>query len=82
MRSSIGARPPGTPTRWSRAFADPIALLRSIRTTPEPCGRANAYRSSGRLDRALADASEAVRLDPKDAKAFDNRGDVFVDKGQ
>jgi tetratricopeptide (TPR) repeat protein len=40
------------------------------------------FRSIGKLDRALADTSEAVRLDPRDAKAFHNRGDVFVDKCQ
>jgi tetratricopeptide (TPR) repeat protein len=44
--------------------------------------RSNACRSIGKLDRALADAREAVRLDPHGAKAFDDRGDVFVARGK
>ncbi|MCC2109556.1 MAG: tetratricopeptide repeat protein, partial [Hyphomicrobiales bacterium] len=43
-------------------------------------GRARAYRSAGKLAKALADASEAVRLDPRDSRAFDARGNIFNDQ--
>jgi tetratricopeptide (TPR) repeat protein len=36
--------------------------------------RAAAYRAKGDNDRALADLNEAIRLDPKLAMAFNNRG--------
>ena len=44
--------------------------------------RSNAYRSIGKLDRALAYERKAERPDPRDAKASDNLGDAFVGKVQ
>ena len=74
------------PTPTSKVIgmdAASVWVCRSIRSNARAFReRSNAYRSIGKLDRALADTSEAVRLDPRDAKAFDNRGDVFVDEGQ
>src|SRR3984893_535476 len=43
--------------------------------------RAAAYRDKGDNDRAIADYSEAIRLDPKRAEAFLVRGLAFNDKG-
>jgi len=40
------------------------------------------YRKIGQYDRAIADYSEAIRLDPNYAKAFNNRGDAYRDKGE
>lgn len=39
-----------------------------------------AYYSIGRLDRAIADYSEAIKLDPKHAIAFTNRGMAWHDR--
>src|SRR5262245_38825650 len=36
--------------------------------------RAVAYNNKGEYDRAIADATEAIRLDPKHATAYYNRG--------
>jgi tetratricopeptide (TPR) repeat protein len=36
--------------------------------------RGNAYSDKGDNDRAIADYNEAIRLDPKSAVAFNNRG--------
>ena len=40
-----------------------------------------AYRSKGENDRAIADYNEALRLDPKNAIAYANRGLAYRDKG-
>ena len=43
--------------------------------------RGDAYRKKGDMDRAIADLTEAIRLDPKYANAYDNRGLAYRDKG-
>ena len=40
-----------------------------------------AYRDKGDTDRAIADYTEAIRLDPKFAIAYNNRGLAYRDKG-
>jgi tetratricopeptide (TPR) repeat protein len=45
-------------------------------------GRGLAFANRGDLDRAVADFTEAVRLNPKDALAYSNRGLAFVNKGE
>jgi tetratricopeptide (TPR) repeat protein len=39
--------------------------------------RGNAYSGKGDLDRAIADFSEAIRLNPRHAVAFYNRGVAY-----
>ena len=47
----------------------------SIPNAPRPSSiAASAYRDKGDNDRAIADYNEAIRLDPKDATAYNNRG--------
>jgi len=43
--------------------------------------RGRAYEKKGDHDRAIADYSEAIRLNPKDAMAFNNRGVAYKAKG-
>jgi tetratricopeptide (TPR) repeat protein len=43
--------------------------------------RGNAWRATGDNDRAIADYSEAIRLDPKYASAYNNRGTACRAKG-
>jgi formylglycine-generating enzyme required for sulfatase activity/Tfp pilus assembly protein PilF len=43
--------------------------------------RGIAYRAKGDLDHAIADYSEAIKLDPKDAVAYVNRGVAYRAKG-
>ena len=38
-------------------------------------------RDNGKYDKALADFNEVIRLDPKDAKAYHNRGIAYEKKG-
>jgi tetratricopeptide (TPR) repeat protein len=44
--------------------------------------RGNVYASLGKHDAALADFSESINLDPKDAKTWSNRGAVYKKLGQ
>ena len=43
---------------------------------PAYFNRGLVWQSKGELDHAIADFSEAIRLDPKDAPAYNNRGHV------
>ena len=43
--------------------------------------RSDAYSQKGDFDRVIADASEAIRLDPKAVIAFNNRGLAYKSKG-
>jgi lipoprotein NlpI len=43
--------------------------------------RASAYVKTGDNDRAIADANEAIRLDPKVAGAYVNRAGAYLQKG-
>jgi tetratricopeptide (TPR) repeat protein len=43
--------------------------------------RAIAYRDKGDLDRAIADFTEAIRLNPQHAVALGNRGAAYSAKG-
>jgi tetratricopeptide (TPR) repeat protein len=43
--------------------------------------RGFVWHDKGDLDRAIADYSEAIRLDPKQANAYRNRGNALREKG-
>ena len=40
-----------------------------------------AYRDQGELDKAIADFTKAIELDPTYAVAYNNRGFVYHDQG-
>lgn len=44
--------------------------------------RGNAYMDAGELDKAIADYTEAVRLDPAYVDALNNRGNVYNTRGE
>ncbi|MBN2023908.1 MAG: tetratricopeptide repeat protein, partial [Pirellulales bacterium] len=44
--------------------------------------RGDAYRLKHEYDSAIADFTEAIRLDPKDADAYYFRGLAYKSKGQ
>ena len=41
-----------------------------------------AYGNKGEYDRAISDFTEAIRLDPKLASAYYNRGIAYENKGE
>jgi tetratricopeptide (TPR) repeat protein len=45
-------------------------------------GRAALYRTQKEFDKALADYSAIIKLDPQSALAFNNRGYTRMDKGE
>ncbi|MBM4095019.1 MAG: tetratricopeptide repeat protein, partial [Planctomycetes bacterium] len=44
--------------------------------------RADAARQKGEYDKAIADSTEAIRLDPEYADAYANRGEAWRQKGE
>ena len=44
-------------------------------------GRGCSYAKKGDHDKAIADFTEAIRLNPKDAEAYYNRGCAYGEKG-
>ena len=63
------------------------AVIQSSRQTTRNCStaynnRGAGYHEQGDNDRAIADYNEAIRLDPKDALAYDNRGNASAAQGR
>ena len=53
-----------------------------LQTADEYCKRGAAYFDKGEYDKAIADCTEAIRLNPKDAKFYYNRGNAYGRKGE
>ena len=47
----------------------------------EYCDRGQAYLDQGECDKAIADYTEAIRLDPNSTDAYFNRGIAYQKKG-
>jgi tetratricopeptide (TPR) repeat protein len=80
------ARPPKNPASQTVEMWDPMlaAALADLATSPTAATHrqvATEYRRLGVLDSAHAHLTEAVRLDPHDAAAFDGRARVWRDFG-
>ena len=75
-------------TRCARETGD-VAVAACTRAINSDAGRRSinytnrgiAYRAKGDTNRAIADYTEAMRRDPKYAKAYYNRGNAYSDKG-
>ncbi len=48
----------------------------------EAFNRGNGYTREGELDKAIAEFTEAIRLNPKYAEAYDYRGQTYNEKGE
>src|SRR2546423_11795501 len=44
--------------------------------------RAGAFVNMGEYDRAIADGTKAIELDPKNINAYGNRGNAYAGNGQ
>jgi tetratricopeptide (TPR) repeat protein len=61
----------------------PMALSCSRQNTENTYyNRGISYAEKGEHDQAIADYTEAIRLDPKGATAYNNRGDSYAKKGE
>ena len=72
---SAGQPPPAAAQAAKRPPADP----KSRRADALKAG--GASNEKGDLDKAIADYTEAIRLNPKDADAYGNRGYAYAAKG-
>ena len=59
-----------------------LALARWVRQERQWAFRAARRRQAGDHDKAIADFSEAIRLDPKRADAYYGRGTAYGHKGE
>jgi lipoprotein NlpI len=71
---------------WDEQIRSCTALIQSDRETLQDrltaySNRAMAYNVKGDRDRAIADYSEAIRLDPKYARPYNGRGNAYRAKG-
>ncbi len=71
---------------WDRQITACTSLIESGKESrPDQAvahhNRGLAYAVKGDLDRAIADFSEAIRLDPKDVWSYHNRGLAYAAKG-
>ncbi len=71
---------------WDRQITACTSLIESGKETrPDQAAaydnRGAAYAFKGDFDRAIANFTEAIRLDPKDVFAFHNRGIAYAAKG-
>ena len=75
------------------AYGERANTTRPLPTTPRPSGStrnmprrittgAMAYANKGEYDKAIADYTEAIRLDPKYAEAYYNRGMAYGNEGR
>jgi Tfp pilus assembly protein PilF len=55
---------------------------RGLRLENQPCNRGIAYAAKGDADKAIADLTEAIRLDPKSGVAYYVRGRVYMKTGE
>ena len=54
--------------------------LAAVRCSPTTTAAWSAYQQKD-YDRAIADFNTAIKLDPKNVQAYDNRGNAYADKG-
>ena len=48
----------------------------------DSCRRGHAYYEAGEYDKAIADCTKDIELDPNDADAYYNRGVIYGEKGE
>ena len=49
--------------------------------TPKECSAMQIFLRKREYDKAISDLNEAIKINPKDASAFFNRGNAFELKG-
>ena len=80
-RSARTRTPPPTPrSRPARASSRPARPRAPTSPSPTTTARSRTARRTT-TRRALADYNESIRINPKYAKAFNNRGNIWKDKG-
>jgi len=85
--AALDATCTGEPDRpWRKQIAGCTKAIKSGKYAGKDLAKAFAFRSrahvrTGDIDRSLADIEQAIRLDPRDASAFNARGDLYFFKG-
>src|SRR5262249_1166922 len=63
-----------------RAVPQPATVVSEPKDAAAYFKRGSAYRAKEDYDRAIMDYTEAIRLDPNSASAYNNRGLAYQDK--
>src|SRR3712207_487067 len=64
-------------TKFLRSFGNAKPVTRAVAFF----NRGKAYQRKGDLDHALSDLNESIRLDPRRAFRYQDRGDIYLSKG-
>ena len=80
--NSAPARPPAVPAEPPAASAQIPIVVNPPPSAKKPVVIARTTEKKGDTDRAIADHTKAIAIDPEHANAYTNRGNAYASKGE